>query len=104
MSNVVVNNITINMPASPETPRKSEKRAPTTPLAQSKIQNKRTSIAKLSMPVPKPSMFDTLLNPSSSSEQSLLNANYEIWTLKKRLTQEKDLTRFLELEQKFADV
>lgn len=94
----------MNLSSPPSTPRKSEKRAPTTPLLPSKHQNKKSSAAKLEKPVPKLLLMDVTSSPHPAYEKELLHSKFHIWTLEKRWKEQKDLSLFLELERELADV
>lgn len=75
---------------------KPEKRAPTTPLAPSKSQNKRKFAPKFDLRTP--SVLDTLTS-ESNYQRELLEARYKIWLLEKEVENQRDVNLFLELER-----
>ncbi|OBA19239.1 hypothetical protein METBIDRAFT_33441 [Metschnikowia bicuspidata var. bicuspidata NRRL YB-4993] len=85
----------------PGTPRKSGKRAPTTPLVPSKTQNKKTSTAKPEPAFPRLLVMDVSI-PPQAYEKELLQSKFQVWVLEKRLKEQTDLANFLELERSFV--
>ncbi|KAM9906734.1 hypothetical protein OXX79_001362 [Metschnikowia pulcherrima] len=92
----------MNSSPAPETPRKAEKRAPTTPLLPSKHQNKKNSTVKHNQFMPKSMSIDAAPGLDSAYEQQLLDSRLQIWALEKRLQEQTELTAFLELERQFS--
>lgn len=71
-----------------------EKRAPTTPLALSKLHNKRQFTTK-----PLPARSPLKAFPVALE---MLETRRDMWLLEKQLTEERGLREFLELERKLA--
>lgn len=78
--------------------RSAEKRGPSTPLAQSKTQNKRKFAYKADS-TNSPLAF--LGNTAPEYQAELLEAKYKMWLVQRELAKQKELTSFLELEREF---
>lgn len=79
---------------------RSEKRGPSTPLALSKVQNKRKFHAKSDpVEVNSPLMLHEMASATTEYQKELLEAKYQRWLAEKELAKYKDMSTFLELER-----
>lgn len=80
--------------------RNAEKRGPTTPLALSKLQNKRKLHTKLTDGT-SPQLITLGSSAAKEYQAELLDAKYQHWLANSELQRQKEMTHFLELERKF---
>lgn len=91
-------NKTYNMSVSAFSSPTAQKRGPSTPLTPSKY-NKRQYTQKTPVRTPK----ELLQIPASEYQRELLQCKYDLWLTQRKLDEEKELKRFLELERDAMD-
>lgn len=76
----------------------AQKRGPSTPLTPAKY-NKRQYTQKTPNKTPK----ELLQIPASEYQRELLQCKYSLWLTQRKLEEEKEITKFLELEKDAMD-